>query len=600
MNRPRFLSSAALALAILAALTALIVLRQVGNNALAYPDADRLLLDGVFMLDFMREMPVWPPRRIYDFTVNYYAQYPGLSIGYKPIFFPTVEAAFNGIFGISPATSRLALLLFAFVAVAAFFDLVRERFGVATAFWASAVFITAPSIAKWGWYTMTELPTLAMVLLSGWLMQRYLRSGKHAYLYATAVAFGLACWTKQVAIFAVIWFLLAAVASGRLLLMLRQTQTYVAGGLALVLLVPLLVVTLWLGDLNIQQSLGRIPLLSSLVPTQETLKAPPAMSSVEDEGTAGSVSEPSVSSPAAAPRTAPPRWRLPFDELARNGLPPWTLALAGVGLLLAIVLRERRVGYFLWLAIAVYVFFGLMLGVSRDREYIYWIPVFALFAVLPFTYLAARVGNGRQQYVISGLLALLVVSHVALVYSREPVFSHGYDVAAGFVVSQSESPTVLVDAYNNGYFTYFVRQYDEDRNVFVLRADKLLSSSGMYGGDRALDAQQHMESEDELAALIDRFGVQFIVVESKSPLNLPIHDLLRTYLRSDERFRLAATIPIRTNREPLQDQSLLVYENMRVVEPEGGMLELPVPIVGKTIRVQFKRNAAGAAVEAKD
>jgi 4-amino-4-deoxy-L-arabinose transferase-like glycosyltransferase len=599
MNRPRFLSSAALALAILAALTALMVLRQVGNTALAYPDADRLLLDGVFMLDFIREMPVWPPRRIYDFTVNYYAQYPGLSIGYKPVFFPTVEALFNGVFGISPASSRLALLFFAFVAVAAFFDLVRERFGVATAFWASALFITAPSIAKWGWYTMTELPTLAMVLLSGWLMQRYLRSGKHAYLYATAIAFGLACWTKQVAVFAVIWFLLAAVASGRLISMLRQTQTYVAAGLALLLLVPLLVVTLWLGDLNIQQSLGRMPLLSSLVPAQEALKPSPPTSPVGADVPAAEESTSPVGSP-AIPRTAPPRWRLPFDELAHNGLPPWTLALAGVGLLLAVLMRERRVAYFLWLGLAVYLFFGLLLGVSRDREYIYWIPVFALFAVLPFTYLAAKLGDGRPQYVISSVLALLVISHVALVYSREPVFSHGYDVAAGFVVSQTESPTVLVDAYNNGYFTYFVRQYDEERNVFVLRADKLLSSSGMYGGDRALNAQQHMESEDELAALIDRFGVQFIVVESKSPLNLPIHDLLRTYLRSDERFRLAATIPVRTNREPLQDQSLLVYENMRVAEPEGGILELPVPIVGKTIRVQFKQGASGAALESKD
>jgi len=80
-----------------------LLLRGIGDPSLVYPDADRLLMDGVFIHDFMREMPV---NEIYEFTSDYYAQYPALSIGYRPPFFPFVEALFNGVFGINMWSSR--------------------------------------------------------------------------------------------------------------------------------------------------------------------------------------------------------------------------------------------------------------------------------------------------------------------------------------------------------------------------------------------------------------------------------------------------------------------------------------------------------------
>ena len=82
MNRPLLLSSGPAASAILCGLTALTVLRQVWNMWLAYPEADPLLLDGVFMRDYLRELPLPPRSRVYDFTVSYYAQYSVLSFSY--------------------------------------------------------------------------------------------------------------------------------------------------------------------------------------------------------------------------------------------------------------------------------------------------------------------------------------------------------------------------------------------------------------------------------------------------------------------------------------------------------------------------------------
>lgn len=47
--------------------------------ALAHPDAHRSLLDGLFMLDPPREVPLRPRSRVYTLTIRYYAWDPVLS-----------------------------------------------------------------------------------------------------------------------------------------------------------------------------------------------------------------------------------------------------------------------------------------------------------------------------------------------------------------------------------------------------------------------------------------------------------------------------------------------------------------------------------------
>ena len=48
--------------------------------------------DGVFILDFLRALPV---DGAYEFAARYYAQYPAISVGYRPPGFPLVGSRFN-------------------------------------------------------------------------------------------------------------------------------------------------------------------------------------------------------------------------------------------------------------------------------------------------------------------------------------------------------------------------------------------------------------------------------------------------------------------------------------------------------------------------
>jgi glycosyltransferase involved in cell wall biosynthesis len=69
--------------------TTFLLLRDIGNTNIVYPDADRILMDGVFIHDFLKDLPL---THLYQYTIEYYAQYPALSIGYRPPFFPFIEA----------------------------------------------------------------------------------------------------------------------------------------------------------------------------------------------------------------------------------------------------------------------------------------------------------------------------------------------------------------------------------------------------------------------------------------------------------------------------------------------------------------------------
>ena len=73
-----------------------------------FNDAVRILIDNVYIHDFLRNLHLTP---IYLNTIDYYGQYLLLSMDYRPSFFAFIEAIFSSLFGIECWNShRLALL----------------------------------------------------------------------------------------------------------------------------------------------------------------------------------------------------------------------------------------------------------------------------------------------------------------------------------------------------------------------------------------------------------------------------------------------------------------------------------------------------------
>jgi hypothetical protein len=257
------------------------------------------------------------------------------------------------------------------------------------------------------------------------------------------------------------------------------------------------------------------------------------------------------------------------------------LALAVFGALWAGWKRDRSTLFFAAFIISVLVFFTYILG-KNHRYTVFWIPPIGLFAAIPIYYFRdkkwVRAGFG---FLVLGMAVL----QVSVISDREPHYARGYKEAAQFVLDHSESPTVFFDGYNNGYFTYFMRSQDSDAAMYVLRGDKLLSSSSI-ASNRWLEV--HVNSYAEMEKILQNYGVQLIVVEKNDYSGgIKVHQDFRAFLQSDD-FRLVKEIVVETNRTPLLGQSLQIFEYLKRQPLTSDYLELKLPVVGQTIRASLR------------
>lgn len=525
-----------LALIFILLLMSVLLSRGIYNPAVSgFADAERHLMDGVFILDFFHKMPL---HDMYHFTSQYYAQYPALSIGYHPPLFPFVEAIFNALFGINIWSSRLALLLFAIVGIVAWFKLVQRIFTTRVAFWSSALLVTTPYVIQWGWYTMAEIPALSMALLTAYIFYRFIETEKPVYLYTSAMVFSVSLWTKQTAIFLLLWFALYLIIKKQLLHFIRRKETWIAGAIVIVMIAPLILITLWLGDQNLDQSIGQTK-YSRL--SWENLK-------------------------------------IYLSVLIHSHLTLPLTVLCCIGLVWAIERRDNRCVYFAGLIVSVYVVFTF-LNAKVDRYTIFWIPAFCLFAVLPVFYL-----KKHKIFHSIGIMVLTatVIYQVICIYKIPLFYITGYDEAVHYILRENKTPVVFFDGRHKNYFIYLMRAYDDKKSMYILRGDKLLTSSSIIPG-RWLKVHAH--SCQDIEEIFDEYGISYVVIESEEWTGLEIHQELRSFLSSGP-FTLVKEIPVKTNR--WQPRTLKIYRYINAKPMTANFLKLRLPSVGQTLNVPMQ------------
>jgi hypothetical protein len=184
------------------------------------------------------------------------------------------------------------------------------------------------------------------------------------------------------------------------------------------------------------------------------------------------------------------------------------------------------------------------------------------------------------------IVIVILIYQINKTYEKQLDYSTGYDSAAQFVLQNcGESPAVLFDGYNNGYFTYFMSALDQKRSMIVLRGDKLLSSSSIFSNHRL---EIHAFSQKGIKYIIDEFGISCIVVESRETSNIEIHRIFREYLSSGP-FHLVNEIIVDSNRAHLKNQSLKIYRYLQLKPPTADYLIINLPIVGQILIIPYRR-----------
>ena len=494
-----------------------------------WSDAPRHALDGAFYRDLLHDLPL---SRIKQYAMDYYLQYPALTILFYPPLFPLVEAAFFDLFGVSHHTAQMTVAAFYLAAAWGIYLFFRRWLGAAPSFAVALLFIGLPEVALWGRQVMLEIPMFAFLIWSAYVLFSPRRSSR---LYLLALLLIGAVYTKQTVIFILpvyAWVLYSQKGAA----VLRDRHAWTAAALFCAGVIPLAVVQLKYGQVNVNSVAG------------------------------GQWTQ--------YPLTHWRSWLFYLEQLpAQAG---WeVLVPAFLYLALGAVRKELRGGpqlfLLLWLGWG-YLFFSSIALKEPRHTVVLLLPV-AFFAVAGIL----RLLPGRTGTAAAVAFACLVFGFTTF---RRPVPRvGGYREAVDFIAARAPRDSVIVfSGYRDGSFIFNMRARQGRPDITVLRADKMLLRVTQR---RELGVVEKPIAEEEIGEMLNRYGARFVVSQPNFWDDLEAMQRFQRVLHTSQ-FRRVAAIPVTANTGH-EDHQLEIFENLGAVasgEQARKWMQVELPIVG--------------------
>lgn len=504
------------------------------GGAFFWSDSPRHALNGVFVADLLRAMPIHDPS---GYAYAYYAKYPALTILFYPPLFYFFSAPFYWLFGVSHETALAAVFVLYLAFALGSYRLFRFWLSPFFAACASISLAVSPEIAFWGRQVMLEVPAFAPLVWSAVFFTHFRKTQKSAHLYWASLLLVLAMYTKISAGFMALAYVLVLLGENRALW--RQRSVWIVGALSAIALLPLVVLTLKFGQANLQSASGI------------------ADSEVSRASLAG--------------------WLWYLKQLP--GQLGWPLVLcSGAAILACIQSRSRaavaRADLFFWAAwlLAGYVFFSAI-DLKEARHSVFILPplVFAAFAML----------SRLAQQSIARIAALALTAAVAIQTAiwRPVYFVDGYADAARYIAKVAPPDSAVVfSGYRDGSFVFNMRAQQSRPDISVIRADKLLLRVAVR---RELGIEQKAMEEPEISNTLNTLGARYVVVQPGFWNDLEVMRRFEHVLASAQ-FERVATIPTPANHDA-HEKELVIYRNLGDVAKTAGHISIELPMIKRSI-----------------
>lgn len=496
-------------------------------------DETRHAMTGVFFRDFLADLPLGDPL---GYTLRYYGRYPAIGLLHWPPFFYFVEGVFFLAFGITVPVARILVILFSFLLIFYWFRLVKVLGGLRVAFFASLLLASVPAIVLYSRAVMLEIPSLSLSVATVYYFHSHFEE-KRGGLLPMMLFFVAACLTKATVAFLVLFFFFYLLSRKKLkMLISRRMFTY--GFLALAVLGPYYAFA-W----------GQHGFMTLMDISKGT---------IGEQG-----------------------WKFPgtlFYYIRylpyQIGWPLLLLVLGSTFSLLSFGSIKKQSLPLLWI-LACYLTFTPV--AQKDSRYIvYWIPPFALLA-------AQAAGVRRGGWVRAGGLAAVIglsLLHFYRGLTFERPYVEGYRDAARFAVANSRSRILFFQGFLNGNFIFHVRQADPEKKHIVIRGGKVLVATNIVK-EYALVERAHTEAD--IHEILQRYGVEYVIMEDKDVVELPIYGVLREMVKGLD-FRKEARFPLKTNILLFEGMDLVAYRYLKARPLErGARLTLPMPALGREL-----------------
>jgi 4-amino-4-deoxy-L-arabinose transferase-like glycosyltransferase len=245
-------------IAILLVAVFLLTYQTLGMRAIEGLDAAHTIMDGFFFRDLMTDLPMNPAA----YTLDYYRQYPALGFLFWPPLFPFVLGIAFFIGGLDIRLAHWCLMGFGWLLAVMTYLIARRKLSRTMSVLAALVIVTTPIVGRQFNILMREVPALAMAMATFYLYLRFVETPSWKRSVGLAVVGAAALYTKQTILF--IYPVLAIDALWNRRHLLRDKRLWTAVGLMAVLAAPLVLFTLTVAKVNLDQSLGSDPKLNML------------------------------------------------------------------------------------------------------------------------------------------------------------------------------------------------------------------------------------------------------------------------------------------------------------------------------------------------
>ena len=406
-------------------------------------DEAQNLMGGWFFVDFLHDLPLAHPL---EYGFEYYAQYPALGFVFWPPLFHFVEGLFFLVFGFSLVVGRVCLASYAVGLGCGVVAVAKSRMGSLWAALTAGLILTVPLLAQLQNQMLLEIPALAMMMALVWLYVRMIERGgwqgwQEAALVALAAA--AAIYTKQTTFFLPLGLAVhMSLVRPRLW---RDGRSWLAGGLTVLLCLPLAWFTWKYGAANLAQSVGNLG--NIFVPAHRV-----------------------------APRWSWAGWTY-YVRIAPEvlGIGYWVLA---AGAVVCVAQRRKFWGRSLLWLVVIGVWY-LVFSFFDNKQ-----PRFTAF-VLPFIILLgiewlAELTSERPSWwtaAAAGLALVLAVQMVQAVRQQYVGFS-GMEPIVRRLLEENGPGHIAYFGHYRQMFVPFVRAYDPDRQIYVLQGDDITEDAG--------------------------------------------------------------------------------------------------------------------------
>jgi len=154
----------------------------------------------------------------------------------------------------------------------------------------------------------------------------------------------------------------------------------------------------------------------------------------------------------------------------------------------------------------------------------------------------------------------------------------GYAEVADYVAAHApKNGVILFSGYRDGNFVFDLRTHEERRDLWTIRADKLLLRIAI---ERARGVAQTDSDEKQIAAALRDYGVSLVVAQPGFWTDLREMARLDAVLHTAD-FRRVASFPI-TATVAHTDPLIEIYEPTYPVQAARRVLGLDMPIIGQS------------------